>query len=419
MGAEILTIGTEILLGQIVDTNAAYIAERLAEAGIDLFTKTTVGDNRGRIAAALRTALERAEIVIATGGLGPTEDDLTREVFAGALGMPLRLDEGILAGIRQRFAARGIPMPENNAKQAMVPEGASVIPNPRGTAPGLLLRTPRGQSIACLPGVPSEMKPMLTGEIIPRLRALHGTRGMIRSRLLKVWGLAESRVDELINDLFRTQRNPSIALLAKSGEIHIRLTAKGEEGGTVDGLLDALEAKIRERIGEPIFGRDADELETVVGRLLGERRLTLAVAESCTGGLVAHRLTNVPGSSAYFERGLVTYSNRAKTEVLGVPEDLLAAKGAVSMEVTEAMAAGVRRLARTDLGAAVTGIAGPSGGTPEKPVGLTYIALAWDGGVVSRELRLFTERDLNRIRASQAVLDLVRRHLLGGTRPAS
>jgi len=412
MGAEILTIGTELLLGQIVDTNAAYIGERLAEAGIDLFTKTTVGDNRGRIAAALRSALERSDIIIATGGLGPTEDDLTREVFAEVLGMPLTLDEGILAAIRQRFAARGIPMPENNAKQAMVPAGATVIPNPRGTAPGLLLRTPQGQTIACMPGVPSEMKPMLTDEIIPRLRRLHGIRGMIRSRVLKSWGLAESRVDELINDLFRTQRNPSIALLAKSGEIHIRLTAKGEEARAIEAMLDALEAKIRPRLGEAIFGRDAEEMETVVGRLLRERRLTLALAESCTGGLVAHRLTNVPGSSEYFERGVVTYSNQAKTEVLGVPVELVAAKGAVSPEVTEAMASGVRRLARADLGAAVTGIAGPAGGTPEKPVGLTYVALAWDGGAVSRELRLFTERDLNKIRASQALLDMLRRHLV-------
>ncbi len=412
MGAEILTIGTELLLGQIVDTNAAYIGERLAEAGIDLFTKTTVGDNRGRIAAALRSALERSDIVIATGGLGPTEDDLTREVFAEVLGMPLTLDEGILAAIRQRFAARGIPMPENNAKQAMVPAGATVIPNPRGTAPGLLLRPPQGQTIACMPGVPSEMKPMLTDEIIPRLRRLHGIRGMIRSRVLKSWGLAESRVDELINDLFRTQRNPSIALLAKSGEIHIRLTAKGEEARAIEAMLDALEAKIRPRLGEAIFGRDAEEMETVVGRLLRERRLTLALAESCTGGLVAHRLTNVPGSSEYFERGVVTYSNQAKTEVLGVPVELVAARGAVSPEVTEAMASGVRRLARADLGAAVTGIAGPAGGTPEKPVGLTYVALAWDGGAVSRELRLFTERDLNKIRASQALLDMLRRHLV-------
>lgn len=418
MGAEILTIGTEILLGQIVDTNAAYIGERLAEAGIDLFTKTTVGDNWGRIAAALRSALERSDIVLATGGLGPTEDDLTREVFAEVLGMPLTLDEGILAAIRQRFAARGIPMPENNAKQAMVPDGGSVIPNPRGTAPGLLLRTPRGQSIACMPGVPSEMKPMLTGEVIPRLRALHGIRGMICSRVLKSWGLAESRVDELINDLFRTQRNPSIALLAKSGEIHIRLTAKGEEPGAIAAMLDALEAKIGERLGAAIFGRDAEEMETVVGRLLRERRASLAVAESCTGGLVAHRLTNVPGSSEYFERGVVTYSNRAKTEVLGVPADLVATRGAVSAEVTEAMATEVRRLARADLGAAVTGIAGPSGATPEKPVGLTYVALAWEGGVRSRELRLFTDRDLNKTRACQAVLDMVRRHLLGIDRRA-
>jgi nicotinamide-nucleotide amidase len=413
MGVEILTVGTEILLGQIVDTNAAYMAQRLAEAGIDLFFKATVGDNEDRLEAALREGLRRSDAVLCTGGLGPTEDDVTREVLARVLERPLRLNGGVLAHLEGRFAARGIPMAENNRKQAYVPEGAEVLPNPRGTAPGLYLTTPEGKVVAAMPGVPSEMRPMLTEQVIPRLRARLGIRGRIRSRVLRTCGASESRVDQMIGDLFRSQRNPSIGVLAQAGEIHVRLTAKGEREDEIDALLDDLERKLRDRIGPLIFGRDDEELEQVVGRLLAERGLTLAVAESCSGGLVAHRLTNVPGSSRYFERGVVAYSNRAKTEVVGVPAHLVAARGAVSPEVARAMAEGVRRLAGTDYGVGITGIAGPDGGTPEKPVGLTYIGLAWDGGSQATEHRFLSDRAVNKVRASQMALELLRRRLMG------
>ena len=413
MGVEILTIGTEILLGQIVDTNAAFMAQRLAEAGIDLFYKTTVGDNEGRIEAALRQGLGRSDAVVCTGGLGPTEDDLTREVIAKVLGRRLRLDEEVLGHIADRFASRGIPMTQNNRKQAYVPEGAEVLHNPRGTAPGLYLATPEGKVVAAMPGVPSEMRPMLTEQVIPRLRAQFAIRSSIRSRVLRTCGAGESRVDQLIGDLFRSQRNPTIGVLAHAGEIHVRLTAKGESDAEVEGLLDDLEAKLRERIGPLIFGRDDEELEQVVARLLCDRGLTLAVAESCSGGLVAHRLTNVPGSSRYFDRGVVAYSNRAKTEALGVPADLVAARGAVSPEVARAMAEGVRAVAGTDFGVGITGIAGPDGGTAEKPVGLTYIGLAWEGASLAREYRFLSHREVNKVRASQMALELLRRRLLG------
>ncbi len=413
MGVEILTIGTEILLGQIVDTNAPFMAQRLAEAGIDLFYKTTVGDNEGRIEAALRQGLGRSDAVVCTGGLGPTEDDLTREVIAKVLGRRLRLDEEVLGHIAGRFASRGIPMAENNRKQAYVPEGAEVLHNPRGTAPGLYLATPEGKVVAALPGVPSEMRPMLTEQVIPRIRAQFAIRSRIRSRVLRTCGASESRVDQLIGDLFRSQRNPTIGVLAHAGEIHVRLTAKGESDAEVEGLLDDLEAKLRERIGPLIFGRDDEELEQVVARLLRDGGLTLAVAESCSGGLVAHRLTNVPGSSRYFDRGVVAYSNRSKTEVLGVPADLVAARGAVSPEVAQAMAVGVRRLAGTDFGIGITGIAGPDGGTAEKPVGLTYVGLAWEGESLAREYRFLSHREVNKVRASQMALELLRRRLLG------
>lgn len=413
MPAEILTIGTEILLGQIVDTNAAYVAERLAEAGIDVYQKTTVGDNLGRVASAFREALGRADIIIATGGLGPTEDDLTREAVADVLGLKLVEDPEILQGIQKRFAARGLTMTENNRKQAQVPKGAEVLDNPRGTAPGLYVPAGEGKVIVLMPGVPSEMRPMLTEQVIPRLRDAFGIRARIVSRVLKTCGIAESKVDAAINDLFRTQRNPSIALLAHAGEIHIRLTAKADSPEAIAGMLDDLEARIRQRLGPLVFGRDAERLEDVLGGILRARGERLAVAESCTGGLIAHRLTNVPGSSDYFEGGVVAYSNAAKAAVLGVPETLMARHGSVSREVAEAMAHGVRHLARSHYGLATTGIMGPGGATPGKPVGLVHIALNWEGGGLARHYRFLADRETNKVRVAQMALELLRRHLLG------
>ncbi len=412
MGTEILTIGTELLLGQIVDTNASWIAQRLAEAGIDLFYKTTVGDNASRIEAALRQALSRAEVVITTGGLGPTEDDLTRDVVAAVLGRPLRLDPAVLAHIERRFAHRKIPMPENNRKQAMVPEGAELLYNPNGTAPGLFLKN-GGRCVACMPGVPAEMKPMLTEQVIPRIRETFGIRSQIVSRVLKTCGISESRVDQAIGDYFREMRNPTIGVLAHAGEIHIRLTCKGENRAEITRMLDELEAKIRERLGFLIFGRDEDKLEALVGKLLRDQKATLAVAESCTGGLIASRITDIPGSSDYFERGIVSYSLVAKEQVLEVPQATLDEFGTVSLPVARAMADGVRRLSGTTFGLASTGIAGPTGGTPERPVGLVCVALAWDGGDVAREYRLHGGRELIKYRAAQMALEMLRRHLLG------
>jgi nicotinamide-nucleotide amidase len=412
MGTEILTVGTELLLGQIVDTNAAWISQRLAEAGIDVFYKTTVGDNWGRIESAIRLALSRADVLIITGGLGPTEDDLTRDVLAAVMERPLRLDPEVLAHIERRFAHRRIPMAENNKKQAMVPEGAEVLHNPRGTAPGLCARV-QGTVVACMPGVPSEMKPMCLEQVIPRIRDAFGITSRIVSRVLKSCGISESTLDQRIGDYFREMRNPTIGVLAHKGEIHVRLTCKGDDPQEITAKLDALEEKIRERLGHLIFARDEELMEAVVGRLLRERGATLAVAESCTGGLVASRLTDVPGSSDYFERGAVAYSIPAKTALLAVPPALLAEHGAVSRPTATAMAEGIRRSAGTTFGLATTGIAGPTGGTPERPVGLVHVALAWEGGSAAREYRLLGERDVIKHRASQMALEFLRRHLLG------
>ncbi len=412
MGTEIITVGTEILLGQIVDTNASWIGERLAEAGIDLFYKTTVGDNASRIEAALRLALNRSDVVITTGGLGPTEDDLTRDIVATVLARPLHLDPAVLAHIERRFAHRKVPMTENNRKQAMVPEGAEVLPNPNGTAPGLFLEA-RGRYVVCLPGVPAEMKPMLVEQVIPRIRRAFGVRSRIVSRVLKTCGISESKLDQAIGDYFREMRNPTIGVLAHAGEIHVRLTCKGDDPSDIARMLDDLEAKIRERLGALIFGRDEEKLEALVGQFLRERNATLAVAESCTGGLIATRLTDIPGSSDYFERGVVTYSAAAKEQILGVPPGLIRESGVVSLPVVRSMADGVRRRSEATFGLATTGIAGPAGGTPEKPVGLVYIALAWDGGDVAREYRFHGSREMIKYRAAQMALEMLRRHLLG------
>lgn len=410
--AEILTIGTELLLGQTIDTNAAYIGEQLAAAGIEVYWKSTVGDHDARIREALRVALARSEVVITTGGLGPTEDDLTCRAIAAELDRPLILDQAVLESIRRRFTERALVMSRNNERQAMIPQAATVLPNPHGTAPGFVIRLGNGRMVAAVPGVPSEMRPMLNEQVIPRVCEAFGVKTRIRSRILKACGITESALDETISDLVRFSRNPTIGVLAYPGEIHIRLTVKTEREAESDRLLDEFETAIRARLGEYLFGRDEERLEEVVGRLLLETKATIAVAESCTGGLVCHRLTNLPGSSAYFIRGEVVYSNAAKERLLGVPHELIAEHGAVSRPVALAMAAGMRQTAGTDLALGITGIAGPGGGTTTKPVGLTYIALASDDGVTCREYRFLADRDTNKLLASQRALDILRRHLL-------
>jgi nicotinamide-nucleotide amidase len=350
--------------------------------------------------------------VIATGGLGPTEDDLTCRVIAAVLARPLVLDQTVLESIRRRFADRGLVMSKNNERQALIPEGATVLPNPRGTAPGLLIAARDGRMVVAMPGVPSEMQPMLTEQVIPRLRERFEISARIGSRILKTCGITESQLDEAIGDLARSSLNPTIALLAHPGEVHIRLTVKTSSHEEGERRLDDLEARLRERLGALLYGRDGERLEEVVGRLLLDAGQTVAVAESCTGGLVCHRLTNPPGSSAYVVRGEMVYSNRAKEDRLGVPHELIARHGAVSPAVAEAMASGVREAAGTDLGLGITGIAGPGGGSAEKPVGLTYIAIASAEGVICREWRFLGDREINKLLASQAALDMVRRHLM-------
>lgn len=412
MRAEIISVGTELLLGQIVDTNAAYLAQRLAEIGIDVFFKQTVGDNPSRIEGAVQLALSRADIVVMTGGLGPTEDDLTVASMATALGVNLAYDEAVADHIRRFFESRGRTPPDTVYKQALVPRGARVIPNSRGTAPGVHLEH-QGRALFIMPGVPYEMKGMMEGYVLPALRERAGL-AVIRSRVLRITGEGESAVEARIKDLLQ-RTTPTIAPYAKLGEVHLRLTAKG----TPDEVAAALqqgETLVRERLGDLVYGADDQTLEVVAAGLLVSRTLTVAVAESCTGGLISQRLTAVPGSSAFFLEGIVAYSNEAKVRDAGVRPDVVAAQGAVSSEVAEAMAGGVRRRTGAAIGLGVTGIAGPAGGTPEKPVGLVYLALADAGGTLHRRLAFGSEAGREGIRflASQAALNLLRLHLLHG-----
>jgi nicotinamide-nucleotide amidase len=408
--AEIIAIGSELLAPDRSDTNSLWLTEKLNSIGIEVKLKTIVGDDDARLEEAIKDAIRRSKVVITTGGLGPTEDDITRKVAARSLGRRLLLDETILAELRQRFLSYGHVMPERNSRQAMVIEKAEVLPNPNGTAPGMFIEH-EGVAIILLPGPPREMRPMFENHVLPKLATRAGAVKVVR-RLLRVAGLGESAVDEKIAPVYTKFENPQTTILFNQGEIEIHLTARGRTEADAVVLLDRLSEQIEERLGNAVFSFAGESLEEIVGLKLTLGGYTLAVAESCTGGLVAQRLTEVPGSSKYFIEGAVTYSNEAKTRTLGVEPALLLEYGAVSAPVADAMAEGIRKRARTDFGLAVTGIAGPGGGSEEKPVGLVYIALADDIKTKHRKLQIPGDRQLIRWRASQAALDLLRRRLI-------
>jgi len=402
-----LSVGTELLLGQIVNTNAAYLSRRLSEIGIDLFRQVAVGDNLERVRAAISEATDRADAVIITGGLGPTEDDITTQAVALALDRDLIADEDSARRIRSLLERRGIPVLDSHMKQARVPAGARALPNPVGTAPGFIVEHDR-KLVCALPGVPAEMEAMAEGSLVPELRRRF-PGATIRSRTLRFIGIGESSLEELVADLVAAQTNPTIAPLAHMGEVHLRLTAKAASAAEADVMLDELEAAVRDRAAHFMYGRDDESLELVVGKRLRAAGLTLGVAESCTGGLIGHRITQVPGSSDYFLGSLVAYANRAKTELLGVPEEALTEHGAVSEETALAMAAGARRALGSDLAVAVTGIAGPGGGSERKPVGLTYVGCSAPDGEKCEEYRLGGTRDMIKRRAANAALALALR----------
>lgn len=410
MNAEIIAIGSELLTPDRIDTNSLWLTERLNAIGIDVRLKTIVGDDELRLEEALRDAIRRSDVIISTGGLGPTEDDITRKVFARVLGRQLVLDDAILEDIRAKFRRIGATMTPNNERQALVLRDAEVLPNARGTAPGLLVQDGRAL-IVLLPGPPREMQPMFTELIAPRLeKQSHGIR--IRKRVLRTTGLGESALDQKIAAIYGRYTNPSTTILAKPGEVDIHLTAKSETVESAEALLDELAEQIEDALHPAVYSHRGESLEEVVGLGLTVKGYTLATAESCTGGLIAKRITDVPGSSAYFLEGLVTYANAAKTRLLGVSEDTLAEHGAVSAEVAEAMARGVKERSGATIGLATTGVAGPGGGSDEKPVGLVYIALVDDVQSEAKAFNLFGSRQEIRERASQIALDWVRRRFL-------
>lgn len=416
--AEVVAVGSELLGWTRLDTNSLFIAETLARCGIELKGKSVVGDDRGRIRQVFEGSLRRVDLVVLCGGLGPTDDDLTREAVADALGLPLEEDEAITERIRHRFERRGLRMPEVNRRQAMVPRGARSLPNAHGSAPGLLM-SHGDKLVVLLPGPPRELQPMLISLCDPG--GAIGVRA-VSSRLYKVslftTGLSESRVEELAQPIYSTWRDApdpiETTILATPGQVELHLTLRSEDEPRARQVLEGARAALVTAIGDAVFCTDNRLLPQVVGEMLRERHLTIAAAESCTGGLLMGRLTDVPGSSAYVRGGIVAYSDDVKTSLLGVDRSLLESHGAVSEPVAAAMVEGVRDRTGADVGVAITGIAGPDGGTPEKPVGTVVIAVLVKGRALSVETYLFPGgRDMVRLQATQTALDRIRRILMG------
>lgn len=410
MTVEIVSIGTELLMGQTVDTHAAVLGRLFPEFGIVHRQRQTVGDNKGRILDALRLALSRSDWVITIGGLGPTEDDITRECVAEALGLPLHLHADVEAALRQRFSQRKAIWTDSQARQALFPQDATLLENPNGTAPGFAVRKGE-QGVISLPGPRNEFVPMVEGPLREFLSGLR-TGEVFVSRTLRVAGIGESLAEERVRDLLHLA-NPTVAPYAQPGEVQFRITARAESAEEARALIAPVESEVRRRLGEAVYGADSETLEQAVLELLRRLGLSLAVAESCTGGGLAFRLTSVPGSSDVFLGGVVSYANEVKVGVLGVEADVLKVQGAVSELVARQMAQGVRRLTGADIGVGITGIAGPGGGSAEKPVGLVYVGFAGPLKESVEELRLSGSRETIRLRSISAALDLIRRNVGG------
>jgi nicotinamide-nucleotide amidase len=406
--AEVVAVGTELLLGQVANTNARWISERLAEAGVDVHHHQVVGDNVGRIVGALRTSLDRSDVVVVTGGLGPTGDDVTREAIAEVLGVGLVRRPELERMIREKFSAFGRPMPQTNLKQADVPDGARYLPPERGTAPGLACRTTDGKLLFATAGVPAEMREMMDVFVLPELADRAGA--VVRSRVIRCVGMGESAVAERLNDLFASLRNPTVAYLAGIGQVKVRLTAKSSTMDEAEELLEPVAEEIARRLGDVVFSTRDEELEAVVGRRLQDAGRTLGCAESLTGGSLTAALTAVPGASAYVRGSVVAYAAEVKIQTLGVSPDTVAREGIVSEACAREMAAGARRVLGADLGLAVTGAAGPQshGGMP---VGTVWVALDEGDHTHAFGARLPGDRETVRRRTELAALDLARRWL--------
>ena len=411
MNCEIIAVGSEMLTPQRVDTNSLWLTDQLNMLGVEVTAKAIVGDDRARLADILGGALLRADIVLLSGGLGPTEDDITRDSVAEALGCGQHFRQELLDAIAERFRQFNRSMAENNKRQAYLIEGAEALPNPRGTAPGQWLSAPEGRFIALLPGPPHELKGMFNEQVLPRLRAILPVLH-IATRQFRVAGMGESDLDQLIAPVYMKYPQVATTVLAKPGDIEIHLRARMASQSEAEAVLDELTPKIEELLGDRIYSRDGAVLEATVGRLLKVRNETVSVAESCTGGLLGQRFTSVAGSSAYFLGGFLTYTNEMKVSLLGVSEELLAQHSAVSEPAAAAMANGARRRTGSTWALSVTGYAGPDGGTEADPVGVIYIGLAGPNGTVVRRLQMIPERDRVRQMGATAALDFLRKNLV-------
>jgi nicotinamide-nucleotide amidase len=402
--ASIVTIGNEILAGKTVDTNAAHLAIELQNIGIPVVSSYTVSDEIGQIIRALKLAGSDADVIVATGGLGPTDDDLTRQAFAEFLGVELQLQNDLLEKIRELFAQRNLDMPENNRIQAYIPAGTKALENV-GTAPGIIAER-EGKLFIALPGVPTEMERMFES-VLPELKEFAGGQAMVVRRL-KCFGAGESTIAEMIGDIMRRGRNPLINCTASNGIITLHIIAAANEQNEAKKMAEKDEKFLRDTLGELIYGTEDQTLAEVIGEKLARYKKTIAVAESCTGGFLAKLITDVPGASEYFTYGWITYSNQAKISELGVPAGLIEKYGAVSEQVAEAMAMGARSKAGTDFAISITGIAGPTGGTEQKPVGLVYISMASDKGCETWKCLFIQKREFTRLRAAQTALNMLR-----------
>lgn len=408
MNAEILAVGTELLMGQIANTNAKYISTKLNELGINVYYHSVVGDNKGRLQASLKLALERCDLLIITGGLGPTADDITKETTAQLLEKELVLDDKSLNRIKAYFERIKKPMPKNNLKQALLPKNSIVIKNNVGTAPGCILEE-NGKVVVLLPGPPIELQPMFEDTVVPYLACK--SPYTVYSKYLKFFGIGEAALEEKLSDLISKQTNPTIATYVKDAETTVRVTVKCNKSDDCNALLADTFEEIRKRLGDYLYSTENLELHEEVARLLLNNNISISTAESCTGGLIAAKLTSVPGISKVFNRSAVCYSNQAKIQLLNVSPDTLKQYGAVSPETAKEMAVGIRNTSGSDIGVSVTGIAGPDGGTEEKPVGLVYIALADKTGITAHELRLLGDRNRIRNTAALHVFDMIRKRL--------
>ena len=409
MIAEILCVGTELLLGDIVNTNAQYLARRLSELGIFVYHQSVIGDNPERLKDAYKLAFSRSDLVITTGGLGPTKDDLTKEVAFEYFEKESVLHKESLKIIEGYFNKLGKPMSESNKKQAYFPEDAVILPNNNGTAPGCIIDE-EGKILITLPGPPKEMKPMFEEAAVPYL--LKYQDGILVSKVLRVIGVGESEAADMLSDIIDNQTNPTVAPYAKDGEVTFRITAKSHSEEEGYELIKPIEEKVRKILGDRVYGEGETSLEEVLAEMLVKNNLTIATAESCTGGMIAAKLINYSGISSSFLEGAVTYSNESKVRRLGVNKNTLETYGAVSSETAEEMVSGITKTSGADIGISITGIAGPSGGTEEKPVGLVYIGLSIKGEIIIKKLNLAGNRQKIRERATNIALDLLRRELL-------